>query len=247
VWQGPAQTERNFSDERGGGNDGTTDYAKFNGGLKRFRVAKKIAGRWTNATMARDEAAWIADSDLERKRARPAQLDALLGELSPEQERDLLLGVIEAKRAHLRDFPASCAARSDREKAFVDLYSVMEESFGLSAAEVDAAHRIFDDYVFAELVYAQSKTCCWNSTTGKMYETIMDLNAELQAQAGDACVQPLVFKATDGGYEPFRAHEPFGWREWSADEACPQANVQNDVEAEHDAIEFCAWNDAQSG
>jgi hypothetical protein len=247
VWMSPAQTEHYFSDERGGGHDGTIDYAKFNGGLKRFRVAKKIGGKWTNATMQADEAAWIADSDLARKRERPAQLDALLGELTPAEERDLLIGVIEAKRAHLRDFPASCAARSDREKAFVDLYAVMEESFGLTSAEVDVEHRIFDDYVFAELVYNQSKTCCWNSTTSKMYETIMDLNADLQAQAGEACVQPVVFKAEGGDYDIFREHEAFGWREWSADEACPQANVQDDTEAPHDEIAFCEWSGAQSG
>ncbi|HWB75288.1 MAG TPA: hypothetical protein VG755_10035, partial [Nannocystaceae bacterium] len=129
--------------------------------------------------------------------------------------------------------------------AFEELYTVMAESFGSSAADVDAEHRILDDYIFAELDYEQSKTCCWNSSTDAMYRTIVALNDELQEQAGDACVQPIVFKASDGGYEIFRAHESLGGKDWRADEACPQANVQDDTEAEHAWTDFCEWRGTQ--
>lgn len=244
VWTSPAGTERNYSDPEGGGSDGVTDFSQFNGGLKRFRVTKAVNGVWSNAIMSEDEASWIPDDDKERLRERPAQLDALLGELTPEEHQALLLDVIESKRAHLRNFPASCSARIAREDAFEDLYDVLAESEGLSKAEVDAEHRILEDYVFAELVYEASKTCCWNSTNDVMFRTIMSLNDELQAQAGEACVEPEVFMAKAGGYEVFRAHDSLGWRDWRADEACPQANVADDTLAEAIATPFCEWDGA---
>lgn len=242
VWTNPAGTERNYSDPEGGGTDGLTDYAPFNGGLKRFRVTKAISGVWSNTIMAEDEASWISDDELDRIRERPAQLDALLGDLTPEEHRDLLLGVIEAKRAHLRNFPASCSARIAREDAFEDLYEVLDTEFGMSRTDVDAEHRSLEDFVFAELVYEKSKTCCWNSTTDAMYRSIMDLNEELQAEAGEACVEPTIFKATDGGYDVFQAHDPLVWKAWRADETCPQAGVQDDEVAPPIGASFCEWN-----
>lgn len=245
VWTNPAGTERNYSDPEGGGSDGVTDFAKFNGGLKRFRVTKAIGGVWSNTIMAADEASWISDDELDRIRERPAQLDALLGELTPEEHRDLLVGVIEAKRTHLRNFPASCSARIAREDAFEDLYTVLESEFGMTKAEIDAEHRILEDYVFAELVYEESKTCCWNSTNDAMFRTVMAVNDELQEQAGDACVEPVVFKATAGGYDVFESHDPLNWKDWRADETCPQATVQDDALAAADWTPFCEWNAGQ--
>jgi hypothetical protein len=192
--------------------------------------------------MAQDEASWISDDELDRIRERPVQLDALLGDLTPEEHRDLLLDVIETKRAHLRNFPASCSARIAREDAFEDLYEVLDTEFGMNRTEVDAEHRSLEDFVFAELVYETSKTCCWNSTTDAMYRSIMDLNEALQADAGDACVEPTIFKATDGGYDVFQAHDPLAWKAWRADEACPQANVQDDEVAPAIGVSFCEWN-----
>ena len=242
VWTNPAGTERNYSDPEGGGSNGVTDYAPFNGGLKRFRVTKAISGVWSNTIMAEDEASWISDDELDRIRERPAQLDALLGDLTPDEHRDLLLDVIEAKRTHLRNFPASCSARIAREDAFEDLYEVLDTEFGMSRTDVDAEHRSLEDFVFAELVYEKSKTCCWNSTTDAMYRSIMDLNEELQEAAGDACVEPTIFKATDGGYDVFQAHDPLVWKAWRADETCPQANVQDDEVAAALGVSFCEWN-----
>ena len=247
-WDGPVETKRNYTNPEGGGRDETTDYAPFNGGLKRFRVAKAVGGLWTNTFMASDEASWINDTDHDRMHKRPLEFEALLGEVQPEQLRDVLLSLIESKREHLRSFPASCSARIKREEAFADLYDVMDEHFGVAAADVDAQFRKLEDYVFAELVYEQSKTCCWNSTTATMYETVMDLNTQLQMEAGDMCVEPTVFKATSGGdYAVFRDHEPSGWVEWSEDEACPQRDVSDDTEAEKIGLPFCDWLAAQDG
>jgi hypothetical protein len=76
-----------------------------------------------------------------------------------------------------------------------------------------------------------------------MYQTIVDFNAKRQEEAA-ACLPPVVFKATDGGYEVFRAHNPIGWVDWRADESCPQSNVLDDTEAEHAATPYCEWKDA---
>jgi hypothetical protein len=246
-WDGPVETKRNYTNPQGGGRDATTDYAPFNGGLKRFRVAKNVGGKWTNTFMATDEASWINDTDHARMHQRPLEFEALLGEVEPDQLRDVLVGLIESKREHLRSFPASCSARIKREEAFADLYEVMGEHFGVMPAEVDAQFRTFEDYVFAELVYEQSKTCCWNSTTATMYETVMDLNATLQAEAGEMCLPPTVFKATAGGYDVFRDHEASGWVEWSEDEACPQGGVTDDTEATPIGLPFCEWQATQDG
>jgi hypothetical protein len=246
-WDGPVETKRNYTNPEGGGRDETTDYAPFNGGLKRFRVAKNVGGLWTNTFMASDEASWVNDTDHDRMHQRPLEFAALLGEVEPEQLRDVLVGLIESKREHLRSFPASCSARIKREEAFADLYDVMSEHFGVASEDVDAQFRTLEDYVFAELVYDKSKTCCWNSTTAAMYETIMDLNATLQADAGDACVEPVVFKATGGGYDIFRDHQSAGWVEWSEDEACPPRDVTDDTEAELTGLPFCEWQATQDG
>ena len=88
---------------------------------------------------------------------------------------------------------------------------------GMSKADVDAMWRHRDDFIFAELEYTKSKTCCWNSTNNAMYQTIVDFNAKREEEAG-ACLPPVVFKATDGGYDLFRDHNPVGWVDWSEDE-----------------------------
>ena len=103
--------------------------------------------------------------------------------------------------------------------------------------------RAEEDYVFAELEYTESKTCCWNSSTGDMFDIAMQVNAKLQEEAA-ACLPPVVFKATDGGYEVFADHNRALWIPWSADEHCPQQDTQNDVEVAHDWVNYCDWKEA---
>lgn len=244
TWQDAAQTKRNFTNDEGGGptqNSVGETYSHIGGGLKRFRVAKNVRGFWTNTWMAADEASWINDRDFDRIGARPAQFEALLGRVTPAQRRDMLLSIIAAKRRHLENYPASCSAREAREAAFRDLYALMQTEFGMAREEVDRTYRVFADYVFAELDYLRSKTCCWNRTTPQMARIVLDYAQSLQASG---CADPVVFKATAGGYRAFadyaaatgRAAE---WVAWSEDEACPQRDVADDTETAHEWTPWC--------
>jgi hypothetical protein len=237
AWQDPVETLDLFTDPEGGGPDlntaygGTTPFSHLNGGLKRFRVAKAQNGKWVNTWMNADEASWINDTDYDRIAARPAQFAKLLGNADPGVQRDQLLSVIADKRAYLGDHPSSCAARTDREQAFATLYGVMAQSFGMDQAAVDAQYRTIDDYVFAPLAYASSRTCCWDHTTTAMSKIIMQYAASLSMTG---CVAPPVFAMTNGGYDAFSSYAASigmsaAWLPWSADEECDQSGASNDV------------------
>jgi hypothetical protein len=205
-------------------------YFKLGGGVKRWRVTKNIGGYWTNTWMAADEASWINDQDEARITARPAQFQALLGEVPPAEKKAALLRQIDDARQHLRRYPASCAARQRRERAFRDLLD-LAPSLGTSRAALEREHRKLEDFVFAELSYAQSKTCCWNSSTANMAEIILDY-AEKEQEA--QCVQPTVFRSRADGYQLWAQHAASLGRgaEWEAfreDEACAQRNVAEDT------------------
>jgi len=248
-WESGVASKGYFTDERTGGegaNSSGEEYVKLGGGLKRFRVTKNINGYWTNTWMSADEASWISDTDFEALAARPGRFESLLGEVTPEQKRGALLEVIEDARNHLRQYPASCSARIKREDAFTDLYLLMEDEFETDEAATDAQYRIFEDYVFQRLEYEQSKTCCWNSSTAAMHQIAVEYNQSLQDEAAAQmqCVEPVVFKASDGGYQAFadyaaateRSHL---WKPWSADETCPQAGSIDDVVVAHEGAAWC--------
>jgi hypothetical protein len=150
--------------------------------------------------------------------------------------------MIETERAHLSKYPASCAARIRREKAFAELVVHQETHFEQSRAEVDQAYRVFEDFVFAELSYEESRTCCWNSTNGAMYQAIVE-HARAVVEEGDSCTPPPVFKMVDGAYGGFQEYaESIGviWPEWTPDEECPQAaTVLTDTETETEG-DYCA-------
>ncbi|RME26028.1 MAG: hypothetical protein D6806_06890 [Deltaproteobacteria bacterium] len=252
-WEDPTASKRYFTSNMTGG-EGTNwsgeRYAELGGGLKRWRVARAQDGWWVNTILPEDLDYWISSTDYDAIAARPSQFEELLDKLDPEAARDALLAIIEDKRNHLRSHPASCSARIAREEAFRDLYDLMEEHFGMSKLEVDKQYRILDDYVFAELVYNQSKTCCWNSTTAAMYEIIMDYERNLQQQS-EGCTEPVVFM-NDGGYDVFYQHavemgRENEWVDWSEDESCPQREVARDTEAEHLWSPFCEVFGAPAG
>ena len=238
AWQDPGSTYSLFTDNEGGGPvlntpyGGTTLYSHLNGGLKRFRVAKVQNGHWFNTWMNADEASWINDTDYDAIGARPAQFGALLGSPDPSTQRDQLLSVITEKRTYLQDHPSSCAARTDREDAFTALYALMQTNFNMNQSAVDNAYRTtIDDYVFAPLDYAKSRTCCWNSTNRGMYNVIVGYVATLAAMA---CIEPPIFKLTANSYNPFASYATTSghgadWVPWSADEQCDQANATDDV------------------
>lgn len=233
VWESAGVSKSNFTNNYTGG----PGYAEFGGGLKRWRIAKAFNGRYANVIPADDQDDWINSSSTSLIAERPERFGSLLTELTPAQKRDAYLDIIQAKREHLQKYPASCSARIAREDAFEALYGVMQDAFGLSKSEVDARYRLLEDYVFAELDYASSKTCCWNSSTSQMYDIIMSYNLELQDQA-NMCADVAVFMNRDDqgdGYDLFRQYaEQAGrgaeWVAWRADESCPQAGVAVDTE-----------------
>jgi hypothetical protein len=253
-WESEAASKNRFTSQEGGGlseNSKGEVYAKIGGGLKRWRVAKVKSGYWVNTFMQGDEASWIDDSDWQRIGQRPETFKTLLGEVPPEEKRDAFLKMIEDARDHLRKYPASCAARERREDAFFELYDVLGSyHFGyMDKKEVDVLYRKKEDYVFAKLVYEQSKTCCWNSSTSQMFEIIMDYAESLEQEG--VCTAPPIFKAVGGGYGAFKAFavaqgKGSQWIKWSADETCPQAGVQNDTEAEQIWTGYCEWLSAKN-
>ncbi|MEZ4335285.1 MAG: PPC domain-containing protein [Sandaracinaceae bacterium] len=232
VWEEPNTARRRFITEDSGGPGETYDgdaYASLGGGVRRWRVARLVSGRWRNEVAERDRDAYIGDGDLEAIAARVARFDEILRTLTVEERRDVSLAQIEAAREHLRMYPASCAARERREDAFADLYDLYGDR-----GMVDANHRTLEDYVFGALVYEQSRTCCWNSTNAAMYGVIMDYAQKEQqdAEAASMCVSPTVFRSETDGYARWAAHAAtmgVTWRAWSEDETCAGRDVPEDA------------------
>ncbi len=246
VWEGPERARRYFTNVLFGGHGQSSDgepYAALGGGLRRWRVAVPHQGRWRNTIPAASRNVWINSADIESLAARVDRFEEIMATVTPAEQRDVLLSVIESKRDHLSRYPASCSARTAREESFEALYTLMSDEFGQTRQQVDEEYRTLADYVFAELEYDQSRTCCWNSSTADMYRIVMDYNREQQQ---DACVEPTVFMMRDGGYSVFKTFaeargEGHLWRPWSADEPCPQENsVRTDTEQSHDWTAFCS-------
>ena len=160
-----------------------------------------MSGRWRNEVAEADREAYINDADHEAVGARTARFETILRSLSPAEARTVAVEAVEAAREHLRNYPASCAARARREDAFDRLYAVMAES-SVDRARVDADYRTLEDYVFSALVYDQSRTCCWNRSTAAMHEIVMQYaeREQMEAQAAGMCVAPTVFRAETTGY-----------------------------------------------
>lgn len=252
VWENPSKAHRYFSFEYTGGvgnaEDGTP-YAKLGGGLRRWRTPILKAGRWRNDVATEDKGAYIADTNLTAIAARPDHFPDILQEGDPEVQKAAALQLIEEARAHLRKFPASCSARTKREDAFNLLYRVYSEAFFTDRDAVDSEFRTLEDYVFSELEYSKSKTCCWNSTTAAMAEIILDYASKEQAQAQQqgACAAPTVFRAMPGGsgYDLWRQHakdmgREADWKVWSEDEPCAQKTTTEDTIKTSTALPWCA-------
>lgn len=239
-WDDTASASHYFTSDMTGGVGQSYDgdeYAKLGGGIRRWRTPVLSGNRWTNSMRAVDADIAIADSDTAAIAARPARFEEILMVLSVEEKRDAALGLINTARMRLHEYPASCSARTNREDAFRTLYENASD-LGMTVAEIDAQYRTLEDYVFAELEYAQSKTCCWNSTTAAMADIILDYAQKEQANATaqGMCVEPTVFRANggNGGYEVYRMHaismgREADWRAWSEDEPCAQRDVAADT------------------
>ncbi|MBA2663888.1 MAG: proprotein convertase P-domain-containing protein [Bradymonadaceae bacterium] len=244
VWESAAASKRSFTAASSGGDAN----AAFNGGAKRWRAATNINGSWTNVVQAQYTDHWVNSTSLTQIGQRPALYERILTQLSPAQKIGALVEVITARRAHLQSYPSSCSARINRELSFKDLYAVGLEQ-GKSRVQIDTEHRKLEDYVFAELDYPSSKTCCWNSSTAAMYQLAMDYNRQLLADAsGDQCNDIVVFKARADGADGFKLFRDYArsvgkenlWVTWRADETCPQSTTTQDTEAQHNWSPYCS-------
>lgn len=246
MWAETAEARSYFTNAYCGGPGQTSDgepYARLGGGLRRWRTATLSGGRWRNLVRAADRDAYLDETDLSAIAARTTRFGELLASLTPEQRRDAAIARIDQARAHLRDYPASCSARERREDAFRDLYAVMDDYFGEDRAAVDARFRTLEDYVFAELQYTASRTCCWNRSTAAMREIVLAYAEKEQtdAAARGMCVAPTPFRAEAAdraaggdGYARWREYarsigRGADWRAWSEDEACAQRDVVGDT------------------
>ena len=247
VWESPAGSKMLFTNDRTGGEGESYQgdkYVDLGGGLKRWPAPTIVDGHWRNRVIPADMDQFLHWDDKEERAARPGIFEDLLVTPSPEVLRDELLAIIEAKREHLQNYPASCSARIAREQAWEELYDLMDEKFDKTREQTDLLYRELTDYVFAELTYEESRTCCWNSTTSAMSDAVMSYNSELVESGEDGqCVEPLVFMMRDGGYSEFAEHAGtmnVNWVPWSADESCPQENtVTTDTEATHGWTPWC--------
>ena len=257
LWEGPSAAKSfYFTNEFFGGEE----TVRFGAGLKRFRSPRVIRGRWSNSVPAGSEDLFINSNAHDKLVERIELYERILVERPPEEVMAEIARNIEFQRDHLRNFPSSCAARNRREKAFDSLYEIAAEELGMSKAEVDAEFRTFEDYVFAELVYEESKTCCWNSSNSEMYQAVMLYNecktglsddpACDALETNDECSDVRVFRAHAGdgdGFETFRRfarENGFSFVPWSADESCPQANVSADTLDPNQPTDLCSIFDA---
>ena len=240
-WESAASSKFSLTSQKAGGHEVSyyddVPYSRLGGGIKRWRTATDVRGYWVNMVPERDQAHFVEANDYTAIGDRVERFEDLLIELTPELKREAVLERIEASRAHLRSYPASCAARTRREEGFKELYNLEKEAFGSDPVEVDERYRRLEDFVFAELSYDESKTCCWNSTTSEMYALIMAYAEKEVAEQGDACVPPTVFKSHEDGYarwQSFAEDQGVGelWVAWSEDEACSQRDVETDKESE---------------
>ena len=245
-WENAAKSKYSFTKSTAGGPGLSQDnyaYAALGGGVKRWRTPVVKDGVYYNVVPANDQEKFISAGNHLKLSQRVQVFEEILGSLPPEAVTATLVELIDGYREHLRQYPASCSARIHREESFLELYNHLAEHGSLSRADVDRKYRVFEDYVFAELVYDESRTCCWNSTTADMYQVIMGY---AQSHTYDAtsgiCQTPPVFKMTNGGYQSFADHAAqmgINWVSWSADESCPQSSASNDAEAEHGWTDFC--------
>jgi hypothetical protein len=246
LWEDQIASKRYFGEPEFGGpgtNYDGDDYARLGGGLKRWRVARVRNGAWINGVMNSDGSLVIPFDNYDAISARPAAYADLIADVSPEELRDGLLDIINGARTYLQDKPASCSARTKREEAFRDLYAVMYDNFYMYQDEVDQQYRILDDYVLAELVYTQSKTCCWDTTSRATYDVVMAAaRDELADSSTGTCKAPTVFRWQSDGYGFWKAaaaRHGQSWKDWSEDEPCTQRGVAEDLVADSSAVAYC--------
>lgn len=244
---GPLDARHYFTINATGGEGSSWEnipYAKLGGGIRRWRITANIGGKWTNFIPSRHAGIAIADDDLAQIAARPKKFDSeVLAFGSPEEKKLIAITTIRGARERLRTSPASCSARTTREQGFRMLYDALWSLEQKEQSAVDKEYRLLEDYVFRELEYRASKTCCWNSTTSKMADLVL-MKAEEDKAAAEreqTCKEPLTFMSHPGsGYKAWKEYaESKGragdWLSWSEDEPCPPREADGDRLTELDS------------
>ncbi|MEM7606525.1 MAG: hypothetical protein AAF411_14305 [Myxococcota bacterium] len=251
LWEEPQRARGSFTNDSGGGTGSGYSgdaYWELGGGIRRWRTAVLRDGRWRNVVREADQSNYIAPTDEARISERPDRFEEVLAEVTLEEQLAVALDQVNAARLHLRSYPASCAARTRREDAFETVYELNAAIAGATRAETDEQYRLLEDYVFSELDYESSRTCCWNRSTAAMADVILDYAEAEQAEAevNAMCMAPTVFRAELQGYNRWLTHadeigQPDVWQPWSEDESCNQRDVEQDTVANRRTItDFCA-------
>jgi hypothetical protein len=274
-WSDEVTAKDDLSLEDGGGMGSSDDkptpvpYWQLGGGIKRWRAARVMNGSWINTYMPDDQASFISSTDPVHLTPRPSRFKDYLGEVPAPEKRDALLKQIDDARTNLSGNPSSCESRKDRERAFENLYALADK-LGTTAGDLERQYRRIDDFVFRELDYTSSKTCCWDSSSPQMYGIIMAYaQAEQQAaQAAMMCKAPTVFRAhaeVPAGYTGVADGYQL-WRNWAAqqgrsaewidakgqpavwheDEECNQRVAADDTE-DFIRFEFCETDTPSGG
>ena len=250
VWEDAGSSAHYFSEDEMGSNAMNSDtppvmFAKLGGGARRWRTPVQSNGKWVNVVPAADKTVYIPDTNLDAIGARPARFAVLLAADTPEAKRDAALTIIASARQNLKQYPASCSTRTKREEGFKMLYDA-ENTLGIAHDKVDADNRELEDYVFAELDYNKSKTCCWNSTTSAMADIVMGYAQKEKDDADMAgtCKQPTVFSAHGGNYDIWKNYaatigKSADWKAWSEDEPCTQRDSQDDALTDAGKVQMC--------
>lgn len=235
-WLNPERAHPNFTNPYSGGEGQTYDnpprtYVSLGGGLRRWRTPVVISGRWNNIVPMADRGNYIEDTDHEALLERWRGFSTLLSTGNPERAYQIAQDNLEAAREKLRNRPASCSSRSGREASWTELFRT-GQAIGKSRETIVEENRKLEDFVFAELIYNQSKTCCWLKPDNTMYSIIMQYAEQEQADAAanNECKQPTPFRLTDGSYDIWKNYatsigRSADWRDWTRDEnPCPAAD-----------------------
>jgi hypothetical protein len=228
-----------------------TNLDTLGGGIRRFRTPVLSGGHWNNIVPQSATSVYIPDTDTAAIGARPKQFEQILSLGTPEQRKAAALANIASDRDYIRTAPSTCSKRTSREDAFQELYNAYSDLGEYDHAKIDKENRTLEDYVFAELDYDSSKTCCWNSTKREHFDTIMAWAQDVMAKAATngTCIAPPVFDATGtgDGYEGVRTFAkaknlPFP-AAWTEDEPCKaKAVAQDTVTPRAKDADFCAAN-----
>ncbi len=228
-----------------------TNLRTLGGGIRRFRTPVLQGGHWNNIVPQSAMSVYIPETDAETIGKRPKQFEQLLSLGTPEQRKAAAIANIASDRDYIHTAPSTCSKRTAREDAFQELYRAYSDLGENDHAKIDKENRKLEDYVFAELDYDSSKTCCWNSTKAEHFDTIMQwAQSEMtKASANGTCIAPPVFEASGpgDGYEKVRAYAtsknmPFP-AAWTEDEPCKAKAVQQDtVTPRAKDADYCATN-----